>query len=174
MVELAQLWEPFLRHLDRVWNKGEAYFSRSPRWQGWKAPYLRARSKDPLITYLVQARNADEHQIEEITEAENSNLTINPAQGQSMKINMTMGRRGEIAHFESDVPARFDFYPGRVKLLPVTNRGQTFQPPTSHLGQPIDVNNLVDIAEKGFRYYENFLTEGERFFFDSSPRGKKQ
>lgn len=169
LVELEEYWRQYLRHLDRVWNKAEAHFSKSPRWNGWQGQYLKQRSKDPLICYLVQARNVEEHAIEEITEKQASSFSVNPAvRGQEVTMSFRTDANGEVINFRSDAPVQIQFSPSRVVLLPVVNRGRTYQPPTSHMGALVDPNDLTALATKGAQFYEEFLCAAEKFFVTSS------
>ena len=169
LAELEELWKPYLRHLDRTWNKAEAHFSRSPKWSGWQGKYLKERSKDPLICYLVQARNIEEHSIDEITEKRDGFLGVDPAgPGQILRFSLQTGANGEIVNFKANTPARITFSPSHVALLPVSNRGRVYQPPTSHLGDPINPNDIIAIATIGIQFYSGFLFAAESFFVDSS------
>jgi hypothetical protein len=167
MPELEQAWIHYLRQLDRVWDKAKAHYSRSPKWHSWNGKYRNSRQKDPLICYLVQARNVEAHAIEEITEKRDSFTGIGPAiHGQAMTATIMVGARGEVAYFKSDVPARIEFSPARVILLPVTNHNVTYQPPKSHLGKPVDPNDIIAIAGYGLEFYDDFLRAAEEYFVD--------
>lgn len=168
-MELA--WKSFLHHLDRIWNKAEAHFSRSPKWGGWSGQYHKARKEDPLLRYLFQARNADEHSISEITERAPSSTMINPiTPGGPLRIrSLITGARGEIVHLDIDTPYKIEFVPGRVSLLPIENRGQTYAVPLAHMGSPIDPGNVVAVAELAIRFYSGFLDAAEAFFVKTQP-----
>jgi hypothetical protein len=59
---------------------------------------------------------------------------------------------------------KIDFLPAKTRLLPVLNRGRTYPVPTIHLGNSIDPNNVIAIAEAGVQYYEHFLNQAEAYF----------
>lgn len=172
--ELDMFWKNYLTHLDRVWNKAKANFSRSPKWSNWQSPYVKARNKDPLILYLMQARNADEHTTDEITEKREGFMAINPAdpkQGIHIK-NMRTDARGEI-HIETTHPIVFEFEPSRVAMIAFENRKVIYNPPMSHMGEPLDPHDLIGAAAKGIDFYEGFLHSAEAFFVDSSRSSGK-
>jgi hypothetical protein len=65
--EARHAWLDFLFDIERVWNKLQAHYSKSPKWGGWCSPYVKARKQDQLLQYLQQARNAEEHTLDETT-----------------------------------------------------------------------------------------------------------
>jgi hypothetical protein len=161
--EFEEHWKEFLGRLERVWYKACNHFSKSPKWNGWKGTYGQARKKDILLSYLVNARGADEHTIGEITAREPGGIGINPAEGNSLYIENLEVKSG-IVNIESPQKFRIDFIPGRVKLLPVTNRGRVYPVPANHLGNSIDPSNVITIAEIALQYYEKFLDEARTHF----------
>jgi hypothetical protein len=161
--QFEECWKEFLRRLERVWYKATNHYSRSPKWNGWKGKYEKARRKDPLLSYLVNARGADEHTVGEITGREPGGIGINPAEGNSLFIESLEVNNGVIK-VKSPQRLRIDFIPGKVKLLPVTNYGRTYEVPNSHLGSPVDPANAIEIAEIAIRYYSKFLEGAEKYF----------
>ena len=161
--ELEDQWKQFLSRIERVWNKCESHFSRSPKWAGWKGPYEKARKSDPLLSYLRNARGADEHTIAEIVSREPGTMRIGAGSTGSLHLRGMVIRNGEV-FVDGDGSIKLTFTPGRVKLLPVTNRGRTYDLPRSHLGRPVDPDNVIEIAEAGLRYYAGLLDSAERAF----------
>ena len=159
--ELEQHWKDFLSHLERFWYKSQAHFGRSPKWKSWASSWQRERERDPLLNYLRLARGAHEHTLEEISARKSGSLTI------------TAGPTGggllhgfEIANgvLTADVGAgsiQFTFSPDRVVTLPIRSRGEDCPPPTTHLGESVNPENVVEMASAGYKYYERFLTEAE-------------
>ena len=102
-----------------------------------KGKYEQLRKKDPLLVYLINARGADEHTVNEIVSREPGGIGINPAEGNSLYIEEMTINKGTIS-IKSPQKIRVDFIPARTKLLPVVNRGRTYPIPISHRGTPID------------------------------------
>ena len=161
--EFEEAWKRFLGCLERVWNKGVSHFGKSPKWSGWKGQFEELRRTDPLLSYLVNARGAEEHTVNEIVGRTPSGIGINPAEGNSLKIERMDIINGNI-FIESQQKLRIDFIPGRTTLLPITNRGRVYSVPTAHLGNPIDPMNVIGIAEAAARFYGIFLDKAEEFF----------
>jgi len=161
--EFEEHWKEFLGRLERVWYKACSHFRRSPKWNGWKDTYEQSRKKDPLLSYLVKARGADEHTVGEITQREPGGIGINPAEGNSLHIESIEIKNG-VMNIKSPQNLRIDFMPGRVNLLPVTNRGRVYPVPTDHMRKPIDPSNVIAIAEMAIQYYWEFLKEARAYF----------
>lgn len=169
LVDLEAYWKRYLHHLDRVWNKAEAHFSRSPKWSGWHGKFAQPRKKDPLLLYLNKARDADEHSITDITEKRPGGWSLDAATpGGDLYIKkLIIGAAGQIEHLDAGTPFKLNVTASEVRLLPVTNRGRTYDPPTEHLGKAISPNNLIDLANKGVSFYGEFLLAAEKFFVNT-------
>ncbi|MCX4152363.1 MULTISPECIES: hypothetical protein [Paraburkholderia] len=162
----AESWQDLLIQLERVWNKSEAHFSKSPKWTGWKSNYERLRKVDPLLSYLRHARNADEHTAEEITERKPGSWTLNPAIGKSLHIKHMNINKGQIERLETDVPVKFTVIDGAAAPIDVTDRGVAYAVPTEHLGKSIPSPNFVAMAELAVDFYTGTLKAAEEFFVD--------
>lgn len=156
-------WKEFLRRLERGWNKLSAQHKTDPKWNGWKSPFEHMRRTDPLISYLLNARGADEHSVQDITAAEGTSISINPAEGSGLHIERLVLSRNSL-HVQSKQPVKIEFSPARISLLPVVNRGRTYNVPTEHNGAPIDSSNITAIAEIGLGYYLKAVSDAEKFF----------
>lgn len=165
--EFEDGWKEFLGRLERVWTKGINHFSKSPKWNGWKGKFEPLRRSDSLLSYLVNARGADEHTVNEIVGREPGGIGINPAEGNCLYIERMTISNGNI-FIKSPQKIRVDFLPAKTTLLPVTNRGRTYPVPTEHFGSPIDPTNVIAVAEAGAQFYERFLAQAEEFF---EPKG---
>lgn len=161
--EFEEHWKEFLRRIERVWNKASFYFGKSPKWNGWKGKTEALRRTDPLLSYLINARGADEHTVNEIVGRDPGGIGINPAEGNSLYIEHMEISNGHI-RIRSPQRIRVDFIPARTALLPITNRGRTYPVPTTHLGKPIDPRNVIAIAKAGAQFYQEFLSAADVFF----------
>lgn len=161
--EFEEAWKEFLGRLERVWNKGLSHFGKSPKWNGWKGQFEGLRKTDHLLSYLVNARGADEHTVNEIVGREPGGIGINPAEGNSLYVERMEVNNGNI-FIKSPQKIKVAFLPTRTTLLPITNRGRVYPVPSSHLGNPVDPTNVIAVADAAVRFYEHFLVNAEEFF----------
>ena len=169
--EFENEWKTFLSKLERVWNKAQDHYKRSPKWDGWKGKYIKFRKEDPLLKYLTNARGADEHTVSDITHNTPGELKIGLKLSNANRFIVL--KRAEVyetgVYIETtsndpDAEVILHFSPEKIQLLPVVNRGTTYKVPTSHMGKEIDPNNVIEIAKMGLSFYESFLIESEKYF----------
>lgn len=158
-------WIDFLHELERSWNKLISQLKASPKYQGWtrRGQVERLRKQDPILSYLVNARGAEEHSVADISRRSPGGIGINPAEGNSLTLRNLKIDGGNIS-FEHEQPVRVDFIPGKMELLEVENRGRKYDVPSSHLGSPLKSNDPVVIARLAIQFYESYFEEAENFF----------
>lgn len=123
--EFDRAWREVLHHLERAWNKLVAECEGRKNWPKLKSKYEHLRKTDPLLKYVIHARNVSEHTIAQVVQDWNPNLRVSSVPG---------GTR--IEWDEWDRP-----------LLPVVNRGTRFNPPKSHLGKPMQHYRVIGVSE---------------------------
>jgi hypothetical protein len=158
-------WRHFLSCLEKVWVKVER--SCEPKkniFQPWQGKFERLRKKDMLLRYLKQARNADNHSIQELAEINPGGTSlsfINPYGGY---IKHMRAENGKITHYEGDPAIIKTIHPHPVAVR-VKNDGQWYNPPTSHLGKHIDTAHPLELAVLGLDFYKDFVDQVEKKFF---------
>lgn len=162
--EFEEHWREFLRRLDRVWNKTEAHYSRSPKWHSWRGKFASLRSKDELLVYLAQARGADEHSVGEVVGHLPGSLAIKAGPSGSVHFRRLAVDAGRVEMEVQGEPPIVEVTPARPKLLPITNRGRTYDPPKVHRGANIDPNDVLRTAQTGLEFYKEFVVQAEQFF----------
>jgi hypothetical protein len=144
--EYEKAWRQFLHHIERVWVKSKAAVKDMPNWQKIEAEVSTLRKKDPLLSYIHQARNVDEHSISELTRDWDPKIK-SKQKGAELEIS---------------------WEPYDYKLLPVKNRGVIYDTPKTHLGQSIvhlkGKGKLEPriIAELALRFYVDFFNRVSR------------
>ena len=173
--EAAALWTDFLLAHNSVFScleQGAKTESRSRQWFGKKK---RERREDPLLQYLHQARNADEHGIAPIARFQPPTARIlegtgNPETIKDIRVSADTIKiqyddtNGNVPHIRITSPA--------VYLVPVTDEryGMTFDPPTEHLGKQLENNYPLTVAKLGFAYTENLINEAEQLTLPPKPK----
>lgn len=162
--EFDDVWQRFLGHLERVWNKCQNHFGKSPRWSGWKGRFEQQRRTDPLLSYLTNARGAHEHTVADITSKKPSSIGIGAGPSGSVHIKQLQIGPGGLVQGEWNGDLAVTFFPGRVDPVAVTNRGRTYLVPKSHMGSPLPDTAALTLGKHGLAYYECLIKEAERVF----------
>lgn len=167
--EFEAKWREFLTCLEKVWNKVErsCQMERN-RFEPWQGKYHRLRKKDMLLRYLKQARDADNHSIQDFTKIEPGSRSVSFVNPRGGYIKHMEIRGGEIAAYEGD-PIVIEDKPPQPVAVPVKNNGEWFNPPTSHLGTPVTTHHPVALGELGLKFYEEYVNEVSRQFFGARP-----
>ena len=166
--EFESEWRRFLNCLEKVWIKVErSCQAQKKRFAPWQGKYHRLRKKDMLLRYLKQARDADNHTIQDVTKIQPGSRSINFVNTQGGYIKHLEISGGEILAYEGD-PIIVQDIPSSLVAVAVKNNSEWFNPPTSHLGHPVTSHHPVALAEFGIKFYESYINDVYREFFDIS------
>lgn len=167
--EFETEWRAYLNAIEKLWQKVERCCQHIRNaFEPWQGTYHRLRKKDMLLRYLKQARDADNHSIQDITKIQSGQWAyqfVNPSGGyiRSMEI-----RNGKVVRYEGD-PMIVEEKPPHPVAVPVRNNGKWFKPPTSHLEKPVANHHPILLAELGLKFYSDYLNEVETKFFATKP-----
>jgi hypothetical protein len=164
---LAQLWEEFLTLQQQVFLRLKKAFELGPS-KSWSDRLQFERRTDAMLQYVEQARHANEHGIENITETAQSKIAFKPRQGNSISVNyMEIDTKNNSTKISMDpvtaAQIEFEFIPGSVELLKIKNRGVEYAPPSSHFGKAITCSPIY-IADLTNTYLYNKIIEAEARF----------
>ncbi len=162
-------WYTFLTSNKNIYtalNKGAQSFPQSRQWMGAKA---RERKQDPLLQYLFQARDDDEHGLSEVTKHEPGSLGIGvnkPGISRHMHIRSLQIQDGKVS---ADIrpldgkPALIELKPSRPVLVRVHGgRGSVpYDPPGEHAGKPLPDQTPLTVATLAIHYMESLIDEAE-------------
>ncbi len=56
-------------------------------------------------------------------------------------------------------------YPARLELVRVLDKGEWYNPPTQHLGKPLQDRDPITVAVLGLHFYQDFVAQAEAKFF---------
>ena len=130
----------------------------------WASQLISDRKRDPLLQYLWQARNANEHGIEHVVRQVSGGFAIPmPASG-ALHIESLVVEDGRIKEFKGHgfgAPVSVEVYPDQIILVPVTNQGIEFPVPQTHLGKSLKTKTPTGIALAGLEYLTAKFAEAE-------------
>lgn len=90
-------------------------------------------------------------------------MGINPVEGNSLVVHSAVYEGGKLS-MVTDRPVVLIFTPEKMRLLPVVSQGRGYDVPTMHLGDAINPEDVIGIAELGVTYYAKVLDSAEAFF----------
>lgn len=159
-------WYDFLLSSNAVFSvleQGAKGFGKSEAWLGKKR---RERKIDPLLSYLHHARNADEHDVPSVVELDRQKMVFVADGKPTAALEDIVGNVGRF-HYTSNEPpdltkvTEIRVYPDRAKLIRVKDRGVYYDPPTEHLGSPIEDNGPIAVAKLMVQYLEPMISDAE-------------
>jgi len=155
--EIKVAWQDVVSRLEKTWTKAKlecaSCVGEARRLLDTAAA---SRSSDELLIYLSQARHADQHSLESGT-SWGLGMRIEVPAGASVNIDF---EKGTVQAQDGDI--RVEVADPIYALIPVVNRGVTFNPPEQHLGSPIKGREPITLAEAGFSFYSQFVLDLEQ------------
>lgn len=162
--DFEEAWTNFLLAHNAIFTILEQSAKHSPQSRQWYGRKKNERRKDPLLQYLHQARNADEHGIEPITvDVPGSVNVIGDVYGGLIKFD----GQGRPAFFMEKRPD--GTYPDVVAIEPHARLvavkderfGDIFQPPKEHAGSPIEDDSPIGVATLSMNYVLAMIEEAK-------------
>lgn len=158
--EFEAAWIDLLFALNGVPGSLEQGAKDNPKSRQWYGGRKKEARTDPLLAYLRQARNAEEHGIEPIAIRHPGGLRIDAGARPAFRFmpdaNSKLGIRLQPIISPGITPI-----PSHPELVAVRDDrfAQTFDPPTSHLGTTLSDTQPVAIGYLGLRYYAALIEE---------------
>lgn len=138
--EFADTWYQFLVTYKNVYTALEQGAKASPQSRQWFGAKKIERRDDPLLQYLFQARHADEHGIESVTQFVPGSVAIGvrkPGFSGSVRINGSL-ETGMLVESMDGKPVLVEHTNPHSRLVAVTGRGPVVYPvPVEHQGKPL-------------------------------------
>lgn len=162
--DFCDTWYTFLvaaKNIYTVLEQGAKVSAQSRQWYGGVKDF---RRNDELLTYIFEARNDDEHGLENSAELAPGHLIIGksiPGTSQSVRIDGMIGPGGTLRVTSLDgKPVAIEAKGPHARLVSVTARGdRTIFPPTRHLGDAIGDASPLNVARLGLIYLEKLIEE---------------
>lgn len=146
-----------------MFNKLHLACRDDPRAFPWYGRKKHEREQDETLVYLLQARHSNEHSLDDITEQAPSFLSIGAAGEEVIIRELRIDGKGNLSGAVSGKPkVTITKGPAKLKLLPVTNRGVTYQPPKEELVAELEATPWR-ICETAIAYAEQLLQEASQF-----------
>ncbi|WP_375209476.1 hypothetical protein [Hyphomonas jannaschiana] len=164
--EFDQCWYTFLVAWKNVYTTLEQGSKSTAQDRQWFGAKKQERRSDPLLQYLFQARDSDEHGLEDIVELEPGGIFIGggrPGVPQINHVRVNIDENGNSvieAQSLNDQPLDIQWRPGKIVLSPVIGRGFVrHDPPAMHLGEAVRNRSPFGVASLGLNYLVALLDE---------------
>lgn len=166
--EFANHWYLFLLSAKNIYTMLEQGAKASAQSRQWFGGKKQERREDPLLQYLFQARDDDEHGIGEVTRLEPGRTRIGvnaPGASNAMRVSGFSDGQGrmhitELQSYDGK-PIAVQSVPYRSVLAPVQGRGGIFEPPTMHKGAPIKDTSPLGVAKLCVEHLAGLIVEAE-------------
>lgn len=164
IVRLNRAWSEFLTEAQRVFTRMRKATNDGPS-KGWFDGILNVRGDDDLLSYILHARNAEEHGIERITSARPGGLKVNIG-GDGYVDSMKIEQKADAVKvtYRGKNPITFEPIAASVDLIAVLDRGIMYQPPKTHLGEKLSAVTPIAVAELAQAYLDKIMTEADEKF----------
>ena len=150
-------WLDCLHYLDRGWNKLEKHLAGVNQ---QKLSHARqTRKSDALLSYLMHARNVDEHTIRIVVARHPGRLKISGGPGGGTIHRGVFSGDGQVSNLVYEGSLDIDFVPERMEIIGVTDRGVFYDIPSSHLHAPLKNFIPHDLAQLALAYYKSLLND---------------
>jgi len=165
--EFESAWTDFLLATQGIHSALELGAMTNPQSRQWYGGKKNERRKDPLLQYLHQARNADEHGIEPIARHNPGHIGIGVG-GETVHIDkLIIDGSGNMTAKFHPVDGKFptvEFAQPRAELVTVVDSrfGDSFDPPKEHLGTAVNDSSPAGVARVGLSYYEALVEEADK------------
>lgn len=149
--EAEERWLDLLNTIDKLWKKANnevkvllgSEFSKH-KFDSWKAKTVNLRKTDSLLQYVRNARNADEHTIQKLTQ-----------KGWAITVDKKMTTDGQWAGTMTL----------KLELIPFVNEGIRYDLPIKHLDQVItSPEDPQEVGHLAIKFYQTYIQTIEDHF----------
>lgn len=160
-------WYGFLLSSNAIFSIFQQGTKKSTNCRGWFAKKTNQRQTDPLLSYLHQARNAEEHGIQSVTALDRQTAVFMMDGEPVASIDDIAGGSGTFRHLSKHPPdlskvTELRIYPDRARLLSIKSRDVAFHPPSEHLGLRIEEATPIIVARLMIQYLESMIEEARQ------------
>jgi hypothetical protein len=143
--EIERYWAAFLLHFERIFHRLEA--AAGGKGDAWYGRVEQFRKKDPLLSYLLHARNVDEHGLKMVTR-----------RGPGF-IREVGAEPMDPSRPETGMRVTLEVQDPHVALVDVIDRNVTYAVPKSFRGSAISLAHPLSVGLLGLSYAEETVIQ---------------
>lgn len=163
--DFTDLWFGFLTAFKSTYTALEQGSKTSPQSMQWFGAKSRQRRSDELLQYLYQARNDEEHGLDQGTRAVPGRMTLQVTVPESLQIDLfsVQVESGVARLADGQLAKVIERQSPHIVLVPVRDRdkAKVHPVPTRHFGQPIEDQSPLNIAQLALAYLTEMVNEVE-------------
>jgi hypothetical protein len=166
--EFESAWTPMLVALNNIYAALEQGAKDNTRSRPWFGRKKYERRCDPLLQYLHQARDADEHSLAPVTQLKHGSVGIGAVGSVYIKrLQIDSSEDGTRVELETGPGSTgkpiISVTPATARLVAVTSRGVTYDPPDLHQDKKLEDGSPIAVARLGLAYHELLIEEAKTF-----------
>lgn len=168
--DFSDRWFVFITSWKSIYTVLEEGAKASPQCRQWFGAKKAERRKDPLLQYLFQARNDEEHGLAQSVQPSGGVQLYSipdvgvPNRQMRIEIDPVTGRSKAVRNDGGPITLIQESPPG-PSLQVVTGRGNVqYGPPIAHLGKMLDDISPAGVATVGLNYVGALISEAESIF----------
>lgn len=159
LAEREQAWFDLVQAFGTLYSKLEQAAKTSSDSRKWFETKKVERKRDPLLSYMLHARNAGEHTL--VRPAGAAEFAVSARYtGRDGMIGFSFDERGRFVP-TADGVADVRVYENEILLNAAIDRGVHYRPPEEHLGQQIDGSTAKNVAPMVIAYADSMLREAK-------------
>ena len=157
--DFEEEWSNFLLAYHSIFSSLEQAVKGCSKSEPWFGRVKHQRRKDPLLAYLHQARNSDEHGIDKVLHLKKETKFRSPS-GDPVMVDISGGKVARVWSPTGALIVATEGAPS-VALSTVTDskHGDIFTAPREHLGRPLTDASPLYVAKLALDYAEKILIE---------------
>jgi hypothetical protein len=160
----TDIWFTFLTAYKSIYTTLEQGAKSSPQSQQWFDAKASERRGDELLLYLYQARNDEEHGLEDVTKPVPGKVALEIKVPDSLQIDLSnvqfAGDRARLPN--GDTAKVIENILPHIILVPVRDRKRKeYHPPAVHLNAELQDASLLGVARLAYAYMERMVKEAE-------------
>lgn len=161
-------WSDFLIAASGVYSKLEQGAKGNGKSEGWYGKVKSKRRKDPLLSYIHHARNADEHGLGEIAKKVPGHWSLKLERGSAVRLSGGLHLGSDSSKTDLKIktvkgkPPTIEVRQPSLALVSVVDSrfGDTFAPPSRHLGTAIEPKP-DEVARLALAYLEGLISQAD-------------
>ena len=154
----SDAWYLFLTAAKNVYTILQQGSKTTPQSRQWFGGKKQERKTEPLLQYLFQARDDDEHGLANVTEHVPGEMSLTLPQSRDPVVIKHLSVQNGRIEYEGSHPLHVNVTPSTARLAPVCGRGPViYSPPTTFRGKQLTDVSPVAVGRIALDYLKDLI-----------------